>query len=324
MTETAAELPPPGAVPTGGAGLPRGKPIGYAMVIAGAVLFSVNGSVSKVALSSGIDSLSLVLLRCAGCAVTLLVLVLLIDRSRMRVNRSEWPLLIAYGVVAIAMVQWLYFVAIARLPVGIALLLEFTAPLMVALWAKFVQHKNVRRGVWLALALVLGGLALVAQVWDGMTLDVIGVLAALLAAVALASYFVMGEHAVGERDTVSLAMWAFVIATVFWSIVHPWWTVPWSALDQSVSLQGALSSVSVPAWVLVAWIALLGTVAPFLLEIGALRHVPATRAGIVATAEPVIAAFIAWVWLGEVLAPVQIVGALVVVAGVALAQVASG
>jgi drug/metabolite transporter (DMT)-like permease len=324
MTETAAELPPPGAVPPGGTGLPRGKPIGYAMVIAGAVLFSVNGSVSKVTLSSGIDSQSLVLLRCAGCAVTLLVLVLLIDRSRLRVHRSEWPLLIAYGVVAISMVQWLYFVAIARLPVGIALLLEFTAPLMVALWAKFVQHKSVRRGVWLALALVLGGLALVAQVWDGMTLDAIGVLAALLAAVALASYFVMGEHAVGERDTVSLAMWAFVIATVFWSIVHPWWTVPWSALDQSVSLQGALSSVSVPAWGLVAWIVLLGTVAPFLLEIGALRHVPATRAGIVATSEPVIAAFIAWVWLGEVFAPVQILGALVVVAGVALAQVASG
>jgi drug/metabolite transporter (DMT)-like permease len=324
MTETAAELPPPGAVPASAAGLPRGKPIGYAMVIAGAVLFSINGSVSKVTLSSGIDSLSLVLLRCAGCAVTLLVLVLLIDRSRLRVHRCEWPLLIAYGVVAISMVQWLYFVAIARLPVGIALLLEFTAPLMVALWAKFVQHKNVRRGVWLALALVLGGLALVAQVWDGMTLDAVGVLAALLAAVALASYFVMGEHAVGERDTVSLAMWAFVIATAFWSIVHPWWTVPWTALEQSVSLDGALSSFSVPAWALVVWIILLGTVAPFLLEIGALRHVPATRAGIVATSEPVIAAFIAWVWLGEVFAPVQIVGALVVVAGVALAQVASG
>jgi drug/metabolite transporter (DMT)-like permease len=324
MTETAAELPPPGAVPVAAGGLPRGRPIGYVMVIAGALLFSVNGSVSKVALSSGIDSLSLVLLRCAGCAVTLFVLVLLIDHRRLHVRRDEWATLVAYGIVAIAMVQWLYFVAIARLPVGVALLLEFTAPLMVALWAKFVQHKTLHRGLWLALALVLSGLALVAEVWDGMTLDGVGVVAGLGAAVCLATYFVIGERAVGERDTVSLAMWAFVIATVFWSIVHPWWTVPWSALDQDVSLQGALSSVSVPAWWLAVWIVLLGTVAPFLLEIGALRQIPATRAGIVATAEPVLAAFIAWLWLGEVLAPIQLVGAFVVVIGVSVAQIASG
>ena len=324
MTETAAELPPPGAVPDPLLGLPRGRPVGYVMVIAGALLFSVNGSVSKVALASGIDSQSLVLLRCAGCALTLLAMVLMIDAGRLRVRRSEWGMLVAYGIVAIAMVQWLYFVAIARLPVGVALLLEFTAPLLVALWAKFVQHKVLHRGLWLALALVLVGLALVAQVWDGMTLDVIGVLAGFGAAVSLATYFIIGEKAVGGRDTVSLAMWAFIVATVFWSLIHPWWTVPWSALTQQVSLEGTLSSVSVPAWTLVAWIVVLGTVAPFLLEIGALRQVPATRAGIVATAEPVLAAVVAWLWLGEVLAPVQIAGALVVVVGVSLAQVASG
>jgi drug/metabolite transporter (DMT)-like permease len=319
VTETAAELPPPGAT-NGPQPLGRGRPIGYVMVLLGALLFSVNGSVSKVALASGIDSLSLVLLRCGGCALVLFVLVLLVDRSRLRVRRDEWWTLIAYGIVAIAMVQWLYFVAIARLPVGIALLLEFTAPVMVALWAKFVQHKDIRRGLWLALALVLGGLALVAEVWNGLTLDLVGVVAGLGAAVALATYFVLGERAVGDRDTLSLAMWAFVIATVFWLVVHPPWTVPWSSLTESVSLTGALSAQWVPAWVLVAWIVVLGTVAPFLLEIGALRHVPATRAGIVATAEPVLAAWVAWLWLGEVLAPMQVLGAVVVVVGVALAQ----
>jgi drug/metabolite transporter (DMT)-like permease len=324
MTETAAELPPPGALPAAGTGLPRGEPIGYLMVVAGALLFSVNGSVSKVTLTSGIDAQSLVLLRCAGCMIVLLLLVVLVDASRLRVRRSEWGMLVAYGVVAIALVQWLYFVAIARLPVGIALLLEFTAPLLVALWAKFVQHKQLHRGLWLALTLVLVGLALVAQVWDGLTLDVVGMVAGFGAALSLATYFIIGEKAVGERDTLSLAMWAFVVATTFWSVVHPWWTVPWSALTDSVSLQGALASVTVPAWALVSWIVVLGTVAPFLLEIGALRKVPATRAGIVATAEPVLAAIVAWLWLGEVLAPVQIAGALVVVVGVCVAQLPSG
>lgn len=321
MTEASAELPPPGSVPV--SGLPRGRPIGYAMAVAGALFFSVNGSVSKVALTSGMDSTSLVLLRCAGAMVVMLGLVLAIDPGRLRVRRDEWPLLLLYGVVGIALVQWLYFVAIERLPVGISLLLEFTAPVMVALWARFVQHKHLGRGLWLALALAFSGLVLVAEVWNGLTLDVVGVAAALAAACSLALYFVVGEQAVGDRDTLSLAFWAFVVATVFWSVANPWWTVPWDTLAQSVSLQGRFADLDVPVWSLVGWIVVLGTVTPFLLVIGALRHVPATRAGIVGTIEPVLAAAVAYWWLGETLAPVQLLGAVVVLVGVGLAQVAT-
>ena len=319
MTEASSELAPPGARRV----LERGRPIGYVMAIGGAMLFSVNGSGSKVTLSSGLDSLDLVLLRCAGAMAALLLLVLIVEPSRLRVGRQEWPLLLVYGVIGIALVQWLYFVAIARLPVGIALLLEFTAPLLVALWATFVQRKNLGRTVWLALGLALAGLALVAEVWQGLTLDLVGVLAAAAAAVSLATYFVAGEHAVGTRDTLSLAFWAFVVATVFWSVAHPWWTVPWQELTANVSLQGNLDSWSVPLWGLVVWIVVLGTVAPFLLVIGALRHVPATRAGIVGTLEPVLAGLVAFLWLGEVLSLIQVIGAMVVIVGVSLAQLAT-
>ena len=316
MTEASAELPPPGRRGFS----PDHAALGYTMAVAGALLFSINGSVSKVTLSSGIDSLSLVLLRCAGALVCFFVLVLAIEPSRLRVARREWPLLLIYGVVGIAMVQWLYFVAIARLPVGVALLLEFTAPVLVALWARFVQHQDLGRRLWLALALALGGLSLVAQVWQGIELDLIGVFAGMGAALSLATYYIAGARAVTGRDTVSLAMWAFVVATVFWTIVHPWWTVPWSTLGQSVSLTGALDDVSVPVWSLVIWIVVLGTVAPFLCVIGALRHLPTTSAGIVGMVEPVMAGLVAWIWLGESLAALQVVGALVVLWGVVLAQ----
>lgn len=319
MTEASSELPPLGEVRT----LPKGRPIGYVMAIGGALFFSVNGSVSKVALDTGMDSTSLVLLRSAGAMVCLLALVLAVAPRRLRVRRDEIPLLVLYGVVGIALVQWLYFVAIARLPVGVALLLEFTAPLMVALWARFVQHKVLGRGLWLALGLALGGLSLVAQVWQGLTLDLVGVLAGLAAAVSLATYFVLGEKAVVDRDTLSLAFWAFVVATVFWSVLNPWWTVPWQSMADQVPLQGALDAVTVPMWVLVVWIVVLGTVVPFLLVIGALRHVPATRAGIMGTLEPVLAGLIAYWWLGETLAPAQVMGAVVVLVGVALAQLAT-
>ena len=97
--------------------------------------------------------------------------------------------MLGFGVTGVALVQYFYFVAIDRLPVGIALLIEFTAPVLVALFARFVYGEQVRRRMWLGIACSLGGLALVAEVWDGLTLDTVGVLAAFAAAVSLATYF---------------------------------------------------------------------------------------------------------------------------------------
>lgn len=317
MTEATPEVPPPGRLYLGAH--PH-RTLGYLMAIGGALLFSVNGSVSKVTLQSGVDSSSLVLLRSAGAALCLFLLVLLADRRRLRLSRDELPLLLVYGLVGIAMVQWLYFVAIARLPVGIALLLEFTGPVLVAFWAHFVQKQNLGRSLWLALALALGGLALVAEVWTGLNFDVVGVLAGFGAAVSLATYYIAGKHALTTRDTTSLAFWAFVVSAIFWSVAKPWWTVPWDALSSTVALPGALEGATVSAWWLVAWVVVLGTVAPFLLVIGALRNLPAHEAGVLGMAEPVLAGLVAWVWLQETLSVVQICGSLVVIAGIAVAQ----
>ena len=87
----------------------------------------------------------------------------LLAPARLRIDRREALSLIGYGIVGFAFVQWLYFVAIYRLPIGIGLLLEFTAPVLVALWARFVWRERVRDRVWLALGLVVVGLALVAR-----------------------------------------------------------------------------------------------------------------------------------------------------------------
>jgi drug/metabolite transporter (DMT)-like permease len=279
----------------------------------------VNGAVSKPALQSGIAALSLVLLRSSGAAAVLLLCVLVVDRSRLRLTRSELPMLLLYGVAGIAMVQWLYFVAIARLPVGVALLLEFTGPVMVALWVQFVQGQQLGKSLWLALGLALGGLALVAEIWSGLTLDLIGVLAGFGAAVSLATYYVAGKNMLSNRDTVSLAFWAFVVAGLFWSIAKPWWTVPWSTLSTTVELPGSLN-LTASGWVLVAWVILLGTVAPFLLVVGALSRLPAAEAGVIGMVEPVLAGAVAWVWLDETLTAAQVVGSLVVIAGIGVAQ----
>src|SRR5690606_7067362 len=90
----------------------------------------------------------------------------------------------------------------------------------------------------------------------------------------------------------------------------------------AVSLQGNLAHVELPLWIPLAWNMLLGSFAPFFFSLLALRYLSATAAGVVATAEIIFAFVFAWLWLGEGLAGVQILGAAVVLIGIVLAQTA--
>ncbi len=285
------------------------------------MLFAVNGNVSKVALLSGISSLELVSVRSACTALILLGITALRSPGALRVDRRELGFLALYGVTGIAMVQWLYFVALQRMPVGIALLFEYTAPLMVALWVRFVQKQPVKSRLWLGLALALAGLALVAQFWKGMTLDPIGLVSALGAGAALASYYLMGEHGQRDRDPISLMGFTFGFSAVLWAIVSPWWTFPFARLVHTVALPGALPG-GAPLWVMVLWIIVLGTVAPFLLVLFAVARLGAARVGLIGMLEPVSAGIIAWVLLGETLNTVQVIGSLIVLLGIVLAETA--
>jgi drug/metabolite transporter (DMT)-like permease len=296
--------------------------LGYLMVASAAVLFALNGTVSKVVLGSGLSTLELTQLRSTGAAAGLLAFLLLFARARLRVGRRELLFLVLFGVTGVAFVQWLYFVAIERLPVGIALLIQFIGPLFVALFARFVYHEHIRRRIWVALVLCISGLAVIVEIWSGLAFDTIGITAAFAAAFALAAYILMAEHERKRRDPVSLSFYGFLFAALFWALVQPLWRFPWDVLGNSVSLQGNLEDHTAPVWVLTAFIVLVGTMITFSLLTGSLRHITATRASIVATLEPVIATAIAWLWLEEAFGAAQLVGGAVVLAGIFLAQTA--
>ena len=295
--------------------------MGVLLAIGAAVLFAVNGNVSKVVLLNGISSLELVSTRSAGTALILLVITALRNPAALRVGRRELGFLALYGITGIAMVQWLYFVAIQRMPVGIALLFEYTAPLMVALWVRFVQKQPVKSRLWLGLACALAGLALVAQFWKGMTLDPIGLISAIGAGASLACYYLMGEHGQRERDSISLMGFSFGFSAILWAVVSPWQDFPFARLAHAVDLPGALPG-SAPLWLMVAWIIVLGTVAPFLLVLLAVAGLGPARVGLIGMLEPVGAGIIAWGLLGESLRAVQIVGTLIVLVGIVLAETA--
>jgi drug/metabolite transporter (DMT)-like permease len=288
--------------------------LGILMILAGSTLFAANGTVSKLVLQSGLDPLQLTTIRATGAVLGLFLLTLVVDRRRLRLTRRELPLLLAYGLAGFFLVPVLYFVAISRLPVGIGLLFEYTAPLLVALWARFVQRRTVKPRLWVGLALSLIGLACVAEIWGDLRLDRLGIAAGLVSAAMLAAYYLLGARGVAERDTLSLTGWAFAVSAVAGAVVRPWWNFDTGSLT--------VQSRGLPVWLLLIYVIVLGSIVPYLLIAGSLRHLPATSVGIIGMVEPILAATVAWLALEEHLNVAQLAGGALVLAGVALAETA--
>jgi drug/metabolite transporter (DMT)-like permease len=297
--------------------------VGFTLVAGAVALWSLNAPVSKVILNSAdLSAFRLAEVRATGSAILLMAAVLLLAPGSLRASRRELAFLAAFGA-SLALVQFFYFVAIERLAIGIALVINALAPVLVALWARYVAREELRRRIWGAIALCLAGLTLVASVWSGLSLDGVGLAAGLASAFTYAAYVLMAEHSLKEgRDAYSLLAWGFTFAAAFWGIAQPWWSFPVDRVDGAASLLGRLGEHEAPVSGLLAYVVVFGTVVPFVMLVTALHYVPATRVTIFAMLEPVLAAVVAYAWLGEELTGVQVVGALLVLAGVAIAQTA--
>lgn len=291
--------------------------MGYLYALLAALLFGANGSLVKLLVEAGLSPLQLTQFRTLGTAILAGAILLITDRAAFRLRPRQLLTMATLGVGGVAVLQASYAAAIQLLPVGIALLLEYTAVLMVALFAFFVFREKVRARIWVAIALVLAGLALVAQIWSS-RLDPLGVALALVAAITLAFYFLVGERQVGATSPLTVAFWTMLFASLFWAFFSGWWNLRPSTFTTPMDLGG----FALPLWLPLVITVLVGSFAPFLLSFYALKHLSATAAGIVASSEVLFAFAVAWLWLGEQLDLVQIVGAAVVLAGIVLAQTA--
>lgn len=295
--------------------------VGYAATIGAAGLFGLNGTVSTLALDAGLPATRLTALRCLGAALGLVAVLAVVSPARLRLRARDVPGLAVFGIIGVAGSQFLYYSAIGRLPIGIALVFEMTAPVFIALYVRLIRREPVRRTLWVALALALAGLALVAEVWaGGGSLNPVGVAAGLGAALCLTVYYLLGERATAQRDPVTLTCWGFLFAGLFWTVAAPWWSFDAGVLGRRVV--APVGGLHLPVWALVLWIVVLGAIVPFWLSLAALRHLSPTTAGLVATVEPVFASAIAWPVLGQVLSGWQVAGGVVVLTGIALAQTA--
>jgi len=293
--------------------------MGYLFAFLAAALFGLNGSVTKVMMDSGLTALQVTQLRVIGAALVGGVVLMILSPHSFTIPKKQILPIVIMGIVGVALLQATYALALDLLPVGIALLLEYTAVPMVAMVAFFFFKERVRRRIWVSIGFVMAGLAIVAQIWAS-TLNPVGVMWGFAAAMTLATYFLIGERQLETISPLALLFWTMTTATVFWSFFSGWWNIPAGIFGQSVSLQGSLESVMVPLWVLLAWNVSMGSFLPFLLSLAALKRLSATAAGIAATSEVAFAFVFAWLWLTQTITPFQSIGAVLVLAGIVIAQ----
>lgn len=281
--------------------------------------FGLGAIFAKLGFARGLTPLATVEGR-TTLALLLLVAVLgWRDRTLLRLPRGSAGLLVAFGL-SVAVANFCYYFAIDRVPVGVAISVQYTGPVLLLGWTALAARwsrgrspaprRRVPWPTWAAATATLAGAALVSRAFEsGAGLDPLGLASAAVSAVAFCSMLLTSE-ALGRRGVhpATVLVWSFGTAVLLWSVVAPWWTFPWDAMSDPAAV-GALLGVAV-----------VGTLVPFFLQVGAVQVLPAATAGIALTAEPVFASAFAWLLLAEGLSGVQLVGAALVVAGVAVVR----
>lgn len=293
-----------------------GKGVGLGLALASALTFGGAGPAAKPLIEAGLDPLHVVWLRVAGAALVMLPFAV---RHRTLV-RHRPALLAGFGLLAVAGAQACYFAALSRIPVGVALLIEYLAPALVLGWVRFVQRRPVSRAAALGVVLAAGGLACVVEVWAGLSLDALGLLLALGAACCQVGYFVLsdqGTEAGGQApNPLGVIAYGLLVGAAVLTVLARPWGMDWSVLAGSADMNGT----AVPAFVLLGWIVLVATVVAYITGVLSVRRLSPQVAGVVACLEAVVATVLAWVLLGEHLSAPQIVGGAVVLLGAFIAQ----
>lgn len=296
---------------------------GAALAFSAALLFGLNASTTKVVMAAGVTPEQIVLFRSFSTALIACLIMMATNPKSFIVKKHEWKFLIAFGVIGVALMQWSYSNAVKNLPVGIALLIEYTAIIIVPLASFLLFKERPARKLWFGVALVLGGLMVVSKIWDSQ-LNPVGILFAFSAAIFLSVYFIMGEKSQQSRDPVSTLFYTMLVSSVFWILFSNWRDFDQSITSKAIDLDGNLAGIFVPAWLLIIWIGVLGSFAPMFFSFVALGHLKATSVGVISTAETVFAFIFGYLWLGEKMEFLQLIGGTLVIAGIIVAQISRG
>ncbi|MFF5206829.1 DMT family transporter [Streptosporangium sp. NPDC000396] len=290
---------------------------GLLIAFASSWCFAFSGPMAKYLAAAGLAPLEAVWVRMAGAGLLLVAVLAFVRPQALRIPRSRLSFFLAYAVIAVAGVQALYFAAITRLPVGVTLLIEYTSPVLVVLWVRFVRRVRLPREAFIGAVVAVIGLGIVVEVWSGLALDSVGLLLALAASACCAGYFLLSDGFGDDVDPLGLIAWGLLGAAVVLTPISRPWDIPWAAFTRTVAPEGGYA---LPVLVAVIWMIVIATVAAYILGVNAVRRLSAAIGSTVASLEVIAGAVIAWILVGEALGPFQIIGGLTVLTGAYLAQ----
>ena len=291
--------------------------LGLSLAVLSAATFGTSGVFARSLLDGGWSAGSAVTARVAVAAVVLAVPALFAMRGRWRVARRSLPTIALYGAYAVAGTQVAYFYAVQHLPVSVALLLEYSGILLVVLWM-WARHGQVPRRLTVAGAVVaLAGLVLVLDLAGGGRVDPVGVLWGLIAAVGLATYFVLSARVDPELPSIALASGGMAIGAVVLVVAGAAGVLPVAATFGDVPFAGRAVSWLVP----VIGLSVVAAVIAYLAGIGAARLLGASLSSFVGLTEVMFAVLFAWLWLGELPSWVQAAGGASIITGIVLVKV---
>lgn len=289
---------------------------GLGVALFSSAVFGLSGSFAKALLETGWSTGAAVTLRLTGAALILAIPAIPALRGRWHQLRTNWLTIVLFGLIGVAACQLFYFNAVARLSVGVALLLEYLAPVLIVLWLWAASRKRPGALTLGGTLLSLAGLVLVLDLTGAVKIDPVGVMWGIAAAVCLAMYFFITAK---ENDTlppIVLASGGLMVgAAVMW-LAAATGLLP---MDFSTA-DTKLGPWITPWWVSLAGLVILATVLAYVSGIMAARALGSKVASFVSLTEVLFAVIWAWLLLGELPGAIQLLGGVLIVGGVILVR----
>lgn len=284
--------------------------VGYLLVAAAATSWGAQSVVAKLLLTGGLPVGSLVSTRTALASLMVAGALAAVKPALLRIRLPDLARVALLGIVGMALSQYTYYVALSRIPVATALLITYTAPLLVLAAAVLLEGEPLRGREVAAAAATLLGAGLVVRAYDPalLRLNALGLAASAACAVAFAFYSIAAKRVAPRVSPWTIIAYSLTTAAVFWLPLAP----PWRLL---------LAPHPLATWVGLGVVVVFGTLVPFSLYLTGLARISAAHASVTATLEPVVAAAVAYAVLGERLEPLQMAGGALVLTGIVLLRV---
>jgi drug/metabolite transporter (DMT)-like permease len=293
--------------------------LGLLLAVGSAFAFGSSGPFAKSLMEAGWSPTAAVTARLAGGALLMVIFATIVKRDWLREALQHGKTVVAYGLIPIAGAQLCYFNAVAHLSVGVALLLEYTAPILVVGWVWATTRRKPSGLTLTGVALAIAGIMLVLNVFAGAHINLVGVSWALAAAVCAACYFLMSSSVAADGDglnSITLATAGLIVGAAAVAALGATGAMPLTFTTNEAVVAGWTTSWLVP----VIALALIPTAIAYTLGIMGIARLRPRFASLVGLSEVMFAVLAAWVLLGEAVTPTQAVGGGVVLVGLALAR----